>query len=95
MTFSDLFDFAYVPDWYDRLDELTALALPEPWKFKKPKSETKNTETPILERYINAVFKKQIIDYDSEPDPDISQDSFILKTSTLVFTQDFTPGDIS
>lgn len=25
---TDLFDFAYVPDWYGQLDELSKLALP-------------------------------------------------------------------
>ena len=36
MIETDLFDFAYVPDWYGQLDELSKLALPEPWRFKKP-----------------------------------------------------------
>lgn len=32
---TDLFEFAYVPDWYGQLDELAAMALPESWRFKK------------------------------------------------------------
>lgn len=53
---TDLFEFAYVPDWYGHLDELSKLALPEPWRFKKPMYKTKNEYTPILERYIHRRF---------------------------------------
>ena len=56
MLIPDLFDFAYIPDWYGQLDELAAMALPEPWQFKKPTYETKNQDTPILERYIISSF---------------------------------------
>ena len=31
-----LFSFAYVPNWYSQLDMLAEMALPEPWRFKKP-----------------------------------------------------------
>ena len=44
MIETDLFDFAYVPDWYRQLDELSKLALPEPWRFKKPIYKTKNED---------------------------------------------------
>ena len=50
---TDLFEFAYVPDWYGQLDELAEMILPESWRFNKPTFETKNIDTPILERYIN------------------------------------------
>lgn len=66
----DLFDFAYIPNWHEQLNELAALALPEPWRFKNPSYQGKNLEHPILERYIQSVFRKQVIDYNSEPDPD-------------------------
>lgn len=55
---TDLFEFAYVPDWYGQLDELAEMAPPEPWRFRKPAVETRNTDTPILERYINMIFRK-------------------------------------
>lgn len=60
MIAPDLFEFAYVPDWYGHLAELERLALPESWRFRKPSRETKNTETPILERYIHTIFRKQV-----------------------------------
>lgn len=62
----DLFSFAYVPGWYCQLDELTGLALPEPWRFWNPDYYTKNTDTPILKRYIYSIFKKQVIDFNEE-----------------------------
>lgn len=62
---TDLFSFAFVPNWYLQLDELAELALPEPWHFREPVSESKNPYTPILERYIQAIFRKQIIDYNT------------------------------
>ena len=65
----DLFSFAYVPSWYCQLDELAEMARPEPWRFREPMYLTKNPDTPILERYIHAIFKKQAIDYNEERDP--------------------------
>ena len=47
MIAPDLFEFAYVPDWYGHLAELERLALPESWKFRKSSRETKNADTPI------------------------------------------------
>ena len=61
MIAPDLFEFAYVPDWYGHLAELERLALPESWKFRKPSRETKNADTPILERYIHTIFRKQVL----------------------------------
>ena len=68
MISTDLFEFAYVPEWYRQLDELKNMALPEPWRFKKTAVETKNMDTPILERYIHTIFRKQAIEYNSERD---------------------------
>lgn len=41
MILTDLFEFAYVPDWYGQLEELADMILPESWRFKKPTCETK------------------------------------------------------
>ena len=35
-------------------------------KAAKPAVETKNAETPILERYIHTIFRKQAIEFNSE-----------------------------
>ena len=32
----DLFEFAYVPSWFNYLDSLAEIALPEPWRFLCP-----------------------------------------------------------
>ena len=90
MIAPDLFEFAYVPDWYGHLAELERLALPESWKFRKPSRETKNTDTPILERYIHTIFRKQVIDFNSESDPRKQTVFFIWKTNASASILDYT-----
>ena len=60
---TDLFSYAYIPAWYEQLYELSQLAAPEPWRFRQPTYETQNDQNPILERYINQVFRKQSVKY--------------------------------
>lgn len=60
---TDLFSYAYIPAWYEQLYELSQLAAPEPWRFRQPTYETPNDQNPILERYINQVFRKQSVKY--------------------------------
>lgn len=60
---ADLFTYAYIPAWFEQLYELSQLAAPEPWRYTHPEYETQNNETPILERYINQVFRKQAVEY--------------------------------
>ena len=60
---TDLFNFAYIPAWFEQLYTLAQLATPEPWRYKTPEYETQNSETPILERYINQIFRKQAVEY--------------------------------
>lgn len=91
---TDLFEFAYVPDWYGQLDELTEIILPESWRFKKLTSETKNSDTPILERYINLIFRKQSIDHNTAPDTLSAQGFFHIENERAAFTLDFTHRDI-
>lgn len=81
----DLFDFAYVPDWYGQLEELSDMALPEPWKFKKPSYETKNQDTPILERYIHTIFRKQSIDFNSARDAGRAEQYFHVENECTCF----------
>ena len=85
MIIPDLFEFAYVPDWFGQLNDLKEMALPESWKFKKPAVETKNQDTPILERYINTIFRKQAIDYNSESDKVIAQRYFRIENEYACF----------
>ena len=47
MIETDLFEFAYVPDWYGQLEQLAEMALPEAWRFRKPQTECKNTDTAL------------------------------------------------
>lgn len=82
---TDLFEFAYVPDWYGQLGELATMTLPESWRFKKPIAATRNTDTPILERYINMIFRKQSIDYNTEPDPNKATKFFHVENEYACF----------
>lgn len=85
MIAPDLFEFAYVPDWYGHLAELERLALLESWKFRKPSRGTKNTDTSILERYIHTIFRKQVIDFNSESDPRKADSIFHLENECVCF----------
>lgn len=58
---TDLFDFAYIPDWYGQLEELEGMVLPEPWQFKRPSIETKNQDTPILEDIYISFFVSKVL----------------------------------
>ncbi len=62
-----IFNYAYIPAWFEQLYNLSQLALPEPWKFKYPSYEMQNEQTPILEKYINQVFRKQSVEYNYAP----------------------------
>ena len=89
----DLFDFAYVPAWYEQLYELSKMATEEPWKYVHCEQEGQNTETPILERYLNQIFRIQSIEY-NEADTQ-SLDSIIYIRNefscfhTGLYTSDF------
>lgn len=85
MLMTDLFASAYVPCWYLQLDELAKLALPEPWRFKHTDYVTKNTDTPILERYIHSIYKKQAIDYNNERNPGRAAKIFHLENEHTCF----------
>ena len=42
---ADLFQFAYIPSWYEQLYELSQMAAPEPWRFRQPLYETQDVGT--------------------------------------------------
>lgn len=85
MLLTDLFASAYVPYWYLQLDELAKLALPEPWRFKNTGHATKNADTPILERYIHSIYKKQVIDYNNEKNPEQAAKFFHVENEHACF----------
>ncbi len=82
---TDLFEAAYVPCWYLQLDTLAELALPEPWKFRRMGCIGKNTDTPILERYIHAIYKKQAIDFNGERNPAKAEKYFHVENEHICF----------
>lgn len=82
---TDLFDFSYVSDWYWRLEELEQIALPESWKFKKPTVEVKNKDNPILERYVNMIFRKQAIDYNNSESEENAMKHFHIENEKACF----------
>ena len=89
MIAPDLFEFAYVPDWYGHLAELEKLALPESWKFRKPSRETKNTDTPILERYIQ-FFASRLLTLIQKVIQERQTVFFIWKTNVSASILDYT-----
>jgi hypothetical protein len=83
-----LFEFAYVPNWFDHLDTLAEMAMPESWRFTHPVFPLKNTETPILERYIKYVFRKQVIDFNNFPyeaDTECRDRTFYIRNEKACF----------
>lgn len=85
MLVPDLFSFSYVPKWYTLLDELAEMALPEPWRFRNPEYLVKNEYTPILERYVHAVFRKQAIEFNNTTEPEILDNYFYVRNEAACF----------
>lgn len=90
----DLFQFAYVPAWFEQLYELSQLAMPEPWRYQKPSYETQNSDTPILERYINQVFRRQAVEYNYAQSPQQADAAFYMRNEfacvhTGLYTKNF------
>lgn len=93
---TDLFMFAYIPDWYDKLMELAELAIQEPWHFKSPNYPAKNIKTPILEKYIREIFRMQAITYNAATDEWQEMNAMHISGRracfhTGLFTQSFRP----
>lgn len=93
---TDLFLFAYIPDWYEKLAELAGTAIQEPWRFKTPHGQTKNTKTPILERYIREVFRMQATAYNGATDEWEEMNAMHVSRRcacfhTGLFTQEYKP----
>ena len=92
---TDLFSFSFVPNWYLQLDALAELALPEPWRFRSGSYSEKNYDTPILERYIQSIFRKQVIDYNAATDKAEHTRSSSCATNMPAFIPAFIQSDIS
>ena len=85
----DLFEFAYVPNWFDHLIALAEMAVPESWRFTNPKLPPRNTDTPILEKHVDCVFRKQIIDFNNfnyVPNPEYADRIFYVRNENVCFT---------
>ena len=82
---TDLFSFAYIPSWFDQLDALAEACLSESWRFRNPNPLIKNTDTPILERYIKAVFHKQAVDWQTAENPYEADRAFYIRNETACF----------
>lgn len=93
MLTTDLFQFAYIPAWFEQLYDLSKLAAPEPWRYANPEYETQNTDTPILERYINQIFRNQAVEYNYAPES-MANNFFYVQNEiacfhTGLYTQNF------
>ena len=45
---TDLFNFAYIPAWFEQLYTLAQLATPEPWRYKTPNTKRKIRKLQFL-----------------------------------------------
>ena len=81
----ELFRMAYIPNWYDHLDHLAYLAVAESWRFKVNDPLRKNTRTPILEKYIHAVYKAHVIDYCNTTEPAEKDAALFVRSEYVVF----------
>lgn len=74
---NDFFRYAYCgrkTDWYDKLDSLAKLALPEIWSYRSPDTNPNNKATPILENYILHTFKRLAYLYNNASSADEQND---------------------
>lgn len=80
-----LFDTAYVPNWNEKLDELQAMALPEPWRYKRPEVARKNEKNHILERYVFSIFQNQMLDYYNAKSGEEADKYFCIRSGYACF----------
>lgn len=88
----ELFSFAYIPSWFEQLHELSLLAAPESWRFIAPQYEMQNKETPILERYINRIFKSQAVGYNYAAPAEADSFFYIRNQFACFHTGLYTPS---
>lgn len=55
-------EFAYFPNWPEHLGHLAEMALPEPWRFKRPLNDFLFADLSILDFYLKAVFRALAIE---------------------------------
>lgn len=83
---TDLFSFAFIPAWYEQLYDLSQFAVPEPWAYQRQEPGAANPETPILERYIHQIFRKQAVEYNYvEDDPYQADAVFYVRNEFACF----------
>jgi len=85
MIGENLFDVAYLPRWKEQLYALEQMALPEPWRYKNPVFDRKNTENHILEKYICTIFRHQVIDYQNAGSQEESNLYLCLQSGFVCF----------
>lgn len=82
---TNLFEFAYIPSWFEQLDALAEMTIAEPWRFPNPQHITKNTQTPILERYLQSIFQYAALDYLYAADPLAADQAFYIRNQIACF----------
>ena len=82
---TNLFEFAFIPSWFEQLDTLAEMAIAEPWRFPIPQHVTKNEQTPILERYLQTVFQYTALDYIYAEDASAADQAFYIRNQIACF----------
>lgn len=84
----NLFDFAFCgvkTVWYEKLNRLAGLALPEIWSYRTPNPGASNQKTPILENYIIHTFKRLAYEYNESNDEEEKASIFSQVDNALCF----------
>lgn len=71
--------------WYEQLDKLASLALPETWTYRVPNPSAPNQKTPILENYIIHTFKRLAYEYNHSTTQEEKDNIFAVVGDKMCF----------
>lgn len=82
MVRDELNDFAFLSGWPMQLERLTTLAQKEPWDFLDLPNVPGLKKHYILNRYLRAIFYKQVVAYNTEPD-DWQKNAYVVMRKNI------------
>lgn len=85
MISENMFDMAYIPNWKEQLSALQRMAAPEPWRYKTPAFVRKNMDNHILEKYMSAIFRSLVLDYQNAKSSDEARQYLCVHSGYICF----------